>query len=116
MKFCYLYISDENIVKSGVDKKVEGKWDAIKKLFPESEIYFVTNNVSSYKTIPFKLNNSKYFNSEYELKNKILAISAFIKQNNQFNYFILRYPSASKDLLELVKNNPKKNNFRTQYK
>jgi hypothetical protein len=108
MTFCYLYMSDDNFIKSGVDTKVEGKVSIIKKMFPGSEIYYVSNAFSSKSTIKYKVSNSKYFKNENEFDNKIKAISKFIKENNQFTYFILRYPNASKALFKLVKENPNK--------
>ena len=108
MTFCYLYMSDNNFIKSGVDTKVEGKVSVIKKMFPGSELIYVSNAVSTRSSIKYKQSNSKYFKNENELENKMKAISKFIKENNQFTYFIIRYPNASKALFKLVNENPNK--------
>jgi len=110
LKLCYLYLSEANFQKNGVDNKVKAKFNSLLKFFPESVFFYVNSSeVSCKQTIIFNTSNSRLFKKEIDLKNKIKAIQDFISKNkNNYNYFILRYPFASIALLRLVKNFPNK--------
>ncbi len=113
MKICYIYLSSYSAVKSGVDNKVIGKCHELLKMFPGSKFVRFTpqkaNTDDFFESIQVNSPTKKYFKNSYYNKALFESVDDMItKDKNTFDFYIVRYPFASKALLNLLQSHPHK--------
>lgn len=119
MKICYIYISNQSTIKTGVDHKIIGKCLALNSFFPKSKfVRFVTEvkqyspeekNENLFEIREVNIRDKKYFRDFFYKKDLFNSITQFINSNREkVDFYIMRYPFASFSLLKFLKKNPKK--------
>jgi glycosyltransferase involved in cell wall biosynthesis len=100
-------------VKSGVDNKVAGKCNELKRMFPGSAFVRFSTQKSDpddfFESVPVKPAHQKYFKSSRQAKNLFAAVDQLINSHKgSYDFYLVRYPFASKPLLNLLKAHPGK--------